>query len=394
MNSRPTSLLDFVGNCTQLLLLGEGDFSFALQLASQLTSTAREADTPSCVIVATSFDDAATVRALYTQASANIGYLLSLGVEVLHEVDATDVAASLQRARHSGEPHGAESLLPCTFDRVIFNFPQHAERRKVQKQRELLQEMFRSGAAVLADQGQYLVTLKRGQGGTLLDNDGHAFDMLAERTSSVRPYKPRKSADSWCLQEQAAEAGFILVAVRAVPIESLQYTPKGRRGGDRPFHCDGAVMHVLEMEAVPVKGIAAFPLRYAFLIQLFCWGCLVESHPTSALASTGSEAVEKECANDASVAEAFFAAQCTQICDAGVAISFAAATEWSEHKRPRFQRKFEITVSSASRALTRSHAIRLASQIRRNCFERFVRSAPSDAVRSEVEVEMPDAVGI
>jgi hypothetical protein len=362
------SLLDYAGDSTRLLLLGEGDFSFALQLASQLSSRACAADTRSYVIVATSFDDAATVRALYAHAAANIGRLLALGVEVLHGVDATDVAASLQQARRSGK----SSLTCTTFDRVIFNFPQHAERRKVQKQRELLNRMFCSGAAVLVDRGQYLVTLKRGQGGTPLDNDEHAFDMTESR-STGKPYTIRKPADSWCLQHQAAEAGFILVAVRVAPIDSLQYMPTGRRGADRPFHCDSAVLHILELETEPFERLAVFPLRHAFVIQLFCWG-------------QTSEAVEADCASDASLAEAFFAAQCdARICDVGVVVSFTPGTEWLEHERPRYQRKYEICISSCSRALSRSHATRLASQIRRSCFERFVSLAPCG-----VEVNLPN----
>ncbi|KAK7381212.1 hypothetical protein VNO78_33743 [Psophocarpus tetragonolobus] len=86
----------------QILLVGEGDFSFSLCLARAF-GTAKN-------MVATSLDSRESLMMKYGDALRNLTELESLGCTILHEVDVHTMA---------------QHYFLCTmkFDRVIFNFP-------------------------------------------------------------------------------------------------------------------------------------------------------------------------------------------------------------------------------------------------------------------------------
>ena len=86
----------------RVLLVGEGDFSFALSFASMHAF----AD-----IVATEFRNEIEVNATYPHAKDNIAALRAYGVSCFFEVDASSLARSLPLSR-SG-----------LFDEIHFNFP-------------------------------------------------------------------------------------------------------------------------------------------------------------------------------------------------------------------------------------------------------------------------------
>ena len=108
---------------------------------------------------------------------------------VAHGVDATDLGNTL--------PQGCGP-----FDRVVFQFPQHPDRRKIHKHRELLRGFFASVDAVLACDGKVVVSLLKGQGGTLAE-------------------PPRKASDTWAVQDAAAEAYLIMEHVTLCPVLEL-----------------------------------------------------------------------------------------------------------------------------------------------------------------------------
>ncbi|CAK0885838.1 unnamed protein product [Prorocentrum cordatum] len=180
-----------------------------------------------------------------------------------------------RRGRHGHRGHPARGPL-APFDRVIFQFPQHPERRKIHRHRELLRRFFASVLPHVAEGGEVLVTLCGGQGGT-----------PAER-------EPRKASDTWQVQDAAAEAGLVLAAVHAFPaaaLASLGYSSTGYRGSglrasnsglhqDRPFCVDGGLTHAFRAEGA--GAVAAFPL---------CW-----SHDVSFWARTGFEEADLLCA--------------------------------------------------------------------------------------------------
>ncbi|KAL5153135.1 Uncharacterized protein HKD37_19G052740 [Glycine soja] len=86
----------------EILLVGEGDFSFSLCLARAF-GTAKN-------MVATSLDSRASLRNKYGSALGNLTELEVLGCTIVHRVD---VHTMLER------PH----LIDRHFDYIIFNFP-------------------------------------------------------------------------------------------------------------------------------------------------------------------------------------------------------------------------------------------------------------------------------
>ncbi len=93
----------------------------------------------------------------------------------------------------------------ATFDRIVWNFPQHPERTKIQKQRLLLREFMGSAVRCLVPQGEIWVTLKGGQGGS-----------AAEQIGFERSLKC-----SWQIQESAAENGLLMFSALPADIEEL-----------------------------------------------------------------------------------------------------------------------------------------------------------------------------
>ncbi|RID56583.1 hypothetical protein BRARA_F00018 [Brassica rapa] len=86
----------------QILLVGEGDFSFSCSLASRFRSASN--------ICASSLDSYDDVVRKYSKARSNLATLKRLGASLLHGVDATKLHL---------HPH----LNSRRFDRIIFNFP-------------------------------------------------------------------------------------------------------------------------------------------------------------------------------------------------------------------------------------------------------------------------------
>ncbi|KAJ1392495.1 hypothetical protein SESBI_35728 [Sesbania bispinosa] len=86
----------------KILLVGEGDFSFALCLAKAFGSASN--------MIATSLDSKETLLRNYARASTNLNELENLGCTIVHEVDADSMS------KHP-------SLEMKVFDRIVFNFP-------------------------------------------------------------------------------------------------------------------------------------------------------------------------------------------------------------------------------------------------------------------------------
>ncbi|KAH0461956.1 hypothetical protein IEQ34_009531 [Dendrobium chrysotoxum] len=86
----------------KILLVGEGDFSFSLYLATAFGSAFN--------IVATSLDSYAVLLKKYRKAQSNVKKLKKVGATILHEIDATRMKYEVFLSNHK-------------FDRIVFNFP-------------------------------------------------------------------------------------------------------------------------------------------------------------------------------------------------------------------------------------------------------------------------------
>uniref|UniRef100_A0A4W2DS43 Mannosyltransferase n=1 Tax=Bos indicus x Bos taurus TaxID=30522 RepID=A0A4W2DS43_BOBOX len=189
----------------RLLLVGEGNFSFAVALSETLD--------PNTSLTATCPQRSADLaRDLVVR--ENLRRLRERGNEVRFGVDCTHLADAF-------EPQDRE------FDRIYFNFPHCGRKAGVAKNRELLAKFFRSCADVLAEDGEVHVALCRGQGGTPAD-------------------KPmREWHNSWQVVAMAALGGFILSDVHPFNCKALPgYKCTGYRSQDKSFHIEGALNHI------------------------------------------------------------------------------------------------------------------------------------------------------
>ncbi|XP_033343400.1 mitochondrial ribosome-associated GTPase 2 isoform X2 [Bombus vosnesenskii] len=197
-----------------ILLVGEGNFSFSvalfhLNLKINITATCYEANVDQEL------------------GKKNIEYLKSNGVCVLLGVDATNL-----------KEHPI--LKTKLFNKIIFNFPHVGGKMRIEKNRELLRQFFISASEILKSNGQVLVTLCNGQGGTAIDNP------------------PRRWDDSWKIIEMAAHGNFVLTAIEPFVWSSFQsYIVTGYRSLDKQFHSAGALTHIFIKSKPPTaKNIA------------------------------------------------------------------------------------------------------------------------------------------
>nr|DAD23726.1 TPA_asm: hypothetical protein HUJ06_025189 [Nelumbo nucifera] len=129
----------------QILLVGEGDFSFSSSLARSFGSASN--------IVASSLDTYGTLVKKYKDAKSNLEQLEKLGATLLHGVDATRMKFHTD-------------LRMRKFDRIIFNFPHagfHGKEEDIQLinlHRSLVQGFFRNASSMLRPYGEIHVNHK------------------------------------------------------------------------------------------------------------------------------------------------------------------------------------------------------------------------------------------
>ncbi|CAJ2640134.1 unnamed protein product [Trifolium pratense] len=129
----------------QILLVGDGDFSFSLSLAKGFGSASN--------IVASSFDTYDEVTKKYKNAKSNLVELQKLGACLLHGVDATAMKFY-------------PDLKMRRFDRIIFNFPHAGFHRKednllmIKMHMDLVFGFFKNASHMLRANGEIHVNHK------------------------------------------------------------------------------------------------------------------------------------------------------------------------------------------------------------------------------------------
>ncbi|XP_049774302.1 uncharacterized protein LOC126162074 isoform X2 [Schistocerca cancellata] len=184
-----------------VLLVGEGNFSFCVDLVS----TKKFVN-----ITASCLDTEVKTK----KAEENVLYLKQKGVRVLFGVDATKLTEHPVLKNES-------------FSKIVFNFPHVGGKMKINLNRELLRQFALSACHLLDTNGQLLISLCKGQGGTSAEKQIRRWD------------------DTWKVVEMVADGNLVLTAVEPFDGDSYpNYKSAGYRGTDKSFHTDGALVHI------------------------------------------------------------------------------------------------------------------------------------------------------
>ena len=240
-------MLEWMAEYSRILLVGEGNFSFTIALLTKIMNAQQSIQVlSSCyqkyIHLSESEKQNAKeanrlgkpnfIKYLKSYLSATCDYLTETGAEIWFDVDATQLSL-----------HERISFLK--FDVIIFNFPHIGGKMKIHLNKALLREFFKSASCQLADNGQILVSLCKGQSGTCYDS------------------AQRKFSDSWQVITMATFGDLVLRHVAPFNMEDWPgYYCKGYRSLDKQFHIEGAMTYTF---AKSLLNISSIPLRNIFI---------------------------------------------------------------------------------------------------------------------------------
>lgn len=221
-----------------MLILGDGNFSFSLALARALP--------PSFEIVATSFDGPVDLLSKYPESPGIVSALRSLGVTVLHNVDATAMDARVVEAETSSVDGCGCPTQQRQYEHVIFNHP-HTGTEDMRRHRSFLGHFFHAMAhstaikATTATKFNTSVESAVGGFGGGGSNGATAcssadkccgVESILAPGGAVHVTLALEQPERWGLQEQAARHGFSLAHRRRFPAEQIDgYMTKRHQTG-------------------------------------------------------------------------------------------------------------------------------------------------------------------
>uniref|UniRef100_A0A7S3Z8C5 25S rRNA (uridine-N(3))-methyltransferase BMT5-like domain-containing protein n=1 Tax=Lotharella globosa TaxID=91324 RepID=A0A7S3Z8C5_9EUKA len=151
----------------RVLLIGEGDFSFAAALIKTVYSTVALKDMRmTSRLVATCLDTEGQLVAKYPCAAANIDCIKKAGGIVLTEFDATNLHE--RKDLKDAAAQGGYFSLKGAFDKIVFNFPHTGcgikdTHKNNEVHKELLRSFLDSASKILKKPSEIHVTLKKGE---------------------------------------------------------------------------------------------------------------------------------------------------------------------------------------------------------------------------------------
>ena len=203
-------LKDLLNLNKNVLFLGEGNFSFSAGLVKALVSESeaegvklKQLDN----LWTTCFEsDKSKENLNENNISAgdlkrtNAEYLRQQGCHVMEGVDAEKLTL---------DPR----LTGLCFSRIIFMFPHVGGKMKIHRNRALLFNVISSCREMVTDDGEIVITLARGQGGTPAEAEA------------------RSPGDTWRLVDTCHEAGCVLTRVQ-------EFCPNQNLGYSQVISCD------------------------------------------------------------------------------------------------------------------------------------------------------------
>nr|CAJ26364.1 hypothetical protein [Brachypodium sylvaticum] len=197
--------LKYYSSAQSILVVGDGDFSFSLSLATAFGSGDE--------LVATSLDTYEDLGTKYGSALSNVSELGRMGATVLHGVDAKVM-------------HLHAHLLLRRFDRIVFNLP-HAGFRGREDNADMIRPAHLDRAIFVyrATSHQELVRGFFGSARGMLGRHGEIH--VAHKTK--HPYW------TWDIEQLASESSLRLI--EKVPFEKEDYPGYNQKRGDS-WRCD------------------------------------------------------------------------------------------------------------------------------------------------------------
>mmetsp|Transcript_13835 Transcript_13835/g.16808 ORF Transcript_13835/g.16808 Transcript_13835/m.16808 type:complete len:420 (-) Transcript_13835:226-1485(-) len=178
---------------SNLLVCGDGDLSFAANIAESLSQVQIN-------LMATVLEPEHTHRDVYERSASNEQIITSFeGHEVKYGVDATKLEDTFGDRK---------------FDRIIFNFPHWRGKANHRYNRQLIDSFFKSASQMLSPRGEIHVALCEGQGG-------------GSDTRSLKEYR-----DTWTPAFFGSSYDLLLTHVMSF---QPNYNLSSHRGVDRGF---------------------------------------------------------------------------------------------------------------------------------------------------------------